>query len=80
MNVEKEKIRITRKILAIESKDLLRQVEELLDQHHWQGVTDQEIAAIEEGLQDIEGGRTVSHADADLMIDKLFENYGKKNG
>lgn len=79
MNIEREKIRITRKILATESKDLLRRVEELLDQHHWEGLTDREITAVEEGLHDIAAGRTVSQTEADLMIDKLFEHYRNKN-
>lgn len=76
MNIETQKISLAQRLLAIQSKDVLDKIEDLLTQDKsdwWDELPNETKQAVERGIKQADEGKVISHEQARTRIDKFFK-------
>ena len=76
MNLKAEKLKIIDWIIALKDESVIKKIKTLRDQESveadwWDEISVEEKQAIQQGLNDLENGRTLKHED----VKKLYEKW-----
>ena len=74
MNLESEKLKLIEWITNLNDDSTIEKIKMLKENHNqkdwWDEISDDEKAAIEDGLKDIDAGRVVSHEEVKKRYEK----------